>query len=619
MERRSLGHILREQGLITQPQLDDALAVQSRTGDRLGHILMTQGIFGPLALHQAIATHHDLPFIRLDDTPADADLQKEEDAQTYIRLAAIPYAQDGNTMVIAAAAPSQALEDWARERFGAFRLVVTSPYDIYRHIDRYFASRLDEHSRLALWNLMPEKSARVVLTRQQKKQMLTCVVGLFLLLLFYPATTLAALLLGLTVFCFFTLLLKFRLFMSGLSYRPGQAFTKEELTSLDEAGLPVYTVLVPLHDESESLPRLLRSLDALDYPKAKLDIKLVLERSDEKTANALKALRPHAGYELVYVPYSLPQTKPKACNYALHFARGEYVTIYDAEDDPDPQQLKKAVLTFRRLPESVICLQARLNYYNRNDSLLPRLFALEYAMWFDYMLPGLQSLNIPIPLGGTSNHLRLSELRRLGEWDPYNVTEDADLGIRIAMGGRKTAMLDSLTGEEAPAQLKPWLNQRTRWIRGYMQTWLVHMRDPLSLLKTMPAQAFWGFQFFIGGPCLMFLVTPFLWLLCFGWLADVIPFPGSWLGYWILPISAFNLGFGLVSHYFYALHVIARYRWQGMLAALLAFPFYWFLHSYAAYRALWLLCRNPHVWEKTPHGLSSASESEKERALQAMR
>lgn len=615
-----LGHILREQNLISATQLEDALAEQARSGERLGRILLAQGAIGPLALYRAVATHYALPFVNLHDTPADTSLQKEEDIADYLHFHAIPHSKEGNITLLATAEPSPELRDWAKQHYGDYKLVITSPYDLYWHIDRHFSEVLDTHSRLALWNLMPDKSARRVMTPQQKRHMLALTAILCALWLVFPSTLTAILLLVLTLFCFFTLLLKFRLFTSGMLHRRQNKISEEALDELDETTLPIYTVLVPLHDESESLPRLIRALDALDYPKSKLDIKLILERSDEKTATALKALRPRRGYELLYVPYSLPQTKPKACNYALHFARGEYVTIYDAEDDPDPRQLKKAVLTFRRLPESVVCLQARLNYYNRNRGTLPRLFSLEYAMWFDFMLPGLQTLNIPIPLGGTSNHLRLSALRSLGEWDPFNVTEDADLGMRIAMAGYKTAMLDSLTGEEAPASLKPWINQRTRWIRGYMQTWLVHMRDPIALMRTMPAQAFFGFQFFIGGPCLLFLSTPLLWGICIAWVLGGITLPASALSAWILPLAAFNLCFGLITHLYYALHIIARFQWFGMGKALLCFPFYWFLHSYAAYRALWQLCRNPHIWEKTPHGLSTPlAEEEKEQVLGSLR
>ncbi|MGB1540153.1 MAG: glycosyltransferase family 2 protein, partial [Rickettsiales bacterium] len=450
-------------------------------------------------LHQAIANHYDLPFVNLHDTPADATLHHVIDVPEYIRFQVIPFKEEGGRTILATADPSAALVAWAEERYGKnYAFVITSPFDIYWHIDSYFADNLDTISRNRLWEIMPEKSARIVLTRAQQLQLLTVILAMVILVTLFPNGFTASLLLLINFFYFITIVLKCMLFYIGWDYRPGSVLPSKKLPPMDESTLPVYTLLIPVYDEVAALPRLIESLNALDYPKAKLDIKFIVERDDEKTIHAFKSLKPSGQYELIYVPYSLPQTKPKACNYALHFARGKYVTIYDAEDSPDPLQLKKAVHWFAQQPENVICLQARLNYYNRNHNLLTRLFAIEYAAWFDFMLPGLRKLRIPIPLGGTSNHLHLEKLRNLGEWDPYNVTEDADLGIRLALQGYETDMLDSLTAEEAPIGLKAWMNQRTRWVRGYMQTWLVHMRHPVRLFRELDYNAFWGFQFFIG-------------------------------------------------------------------------------------------------------------------------
>ncbi|MBM3617339.1 MAG: glycosyltransferase [Alphaproteobacteria bacterium] len=594
----TLGELLLAKGLVNPARVEAALATQTRSGGKLGQILLAEGAIAPLPLHHAIAEHLGLPFANLVDSPADAALQKPEHLGDYIRLQAIPYKREADgTLVIAACSPDDVLAEWTATHYGAHRFAVTSPYDLYWHIDTHFADVLDEHSRLALWNLAPEQSARQVLNRSQKRESIALLALLAVALYFYPSQMLYGTALCLNLFYFFALLLKGVLFYSGLA--PNRS-TKHP--AVDTADLPVYTVLVPLHDEAESLPRLLDALDALDYPKAKLDIKLIVERSDSRTIDALKALRPRGGYQLIHVPYSLPQTKPKACNYALHFARGEFVTIYDAEDAPDPQQLRKAVAQFRASPPDVVCLQARLNYYNRDRNLLTGLFALEYASWFDHMLPGLEALRIPIPLGGTSNHFRLANLRAAGEWDPFNVTEDADLGIRIAMRKQRTAMLDSLTLEEAPARLKVWMAQRTRWVRGYMQTWLVHMRDPLALMRNMSAQAFWGFQFFVGGPCLVFLTAPFLWLFSIAWFCGLLPTDARDLGAWLLPIALFNLSFGLVLHLGFAVYIILRNGWGSLWATLPVLPFYWLLHSWAAYRAIWQLYKNPHFWEKTPHG-----------------
>ena len=213
------------------------------------------------------------------------------------------------------------------------------------------------------------------------------------------------------------------------------------------------------------------------------------------------------------MPPSQPQTKPKACNFALRFARGEYLVIYDAEDRPEPDQLRKVVATFRRSPPNTACLQCRLNYYNASENWLTRMFTLDYALWFDQVLPGLERLNMPIPLGGTSNHFRIDVLRELHAWDPFNVTEDADLGIRIGQKGYRVGVVDSTTFEEASCHAGNWIRQRSRWIKGYMQTLLVHTRRPLHLIRSAGPLGFLGFVFFIGGTVLSGLLNPIFWVL----------------------------------------------------------------------------------------------------------
>ena len=216
-------------------------------------------------------------------------------------------------------------------------------------------------------------------------------------------------------------------------------------------------------------------------------------------------------FEIIIVPRSQPQTKPKACNFALRFARGEYLVIYDAEDRPEPDQLRKVVATFRRSPPNTACLQCRLNYYNAGENWLTRMFTLDYALWFDQVLPGLERLGMPIPLGGTSNHFRIDVLRELHAWDPFNVTEDADLGIRIGQKGYRVGVVDSTTFEEASCRTGQWLRQRSRWIKGYMQTLLVHTRRPLHFIRTSGVLGFLGFVFFIGGTVLAGLLNPVFW------------------------------------------------------------------------------------------------------------
>jgi cellulose synthase/poly-beta-1,6-N-acetylglucosamine synthase-like glycosyltransferase len=278
------------------------------------------------------------------------------------------------------------------------------------------------------------------------------------------------------------------------------------------------------------------------------------------------------------------------------------VTIYDAEDLPDPQQLRRVVARFRAEPEDVVCVQCRLNYYNRDRNLLTRLFSIEYASWFDFMLPGLEALKLPIPLGGTSNHIARERLMQLGEWDPYNVTEDADLGVRLAVAKYRTLTSYSLTMEEAPSSLWAWMKQRSRWVKGYMQTWLVHMRRPVKLYQKLGSRGFWGFQLFIGGPCFVFLSSPILLSVSLLWGLGLIH-PHHPLMPTAIISSLMVLGYGVVMHYVFARKVVQESSWPKMHAAMVVFPFYWILHSLASFRGLWQLITRPHYWDKTEHGV----------------
>lgn len=318
--------------------------------------------------------------------------------------------------------------------------------------------------------------------------------------------------------------------------------------------------------------------------------------------------KPRYQFEIIRVPPGKPRTKPKACNYALRFARGEFITIFDADDRPEPAQLKKAVHAFRTQAPDIVCLQARLNYYNAGDNLLTRFFSLEYTILFRVLLGGLERMGIPIPLGGTSNHIALDRLKSLGEWDPYNVTEDADLGTRLAARGFRTAMLDSYTMEEAPNRIWPWLKQRSRWIKGYMQTWLVHMRDPVHLYRTLGWKSFAGFQCFIGLSTFTFLSAPLVWALSILWFSHAgAAYLPAWLGW----LSLLNLCLNIFSHWYFTLYCVRHYpnHTRSMAVAALLYPLYLVLHSLASYKALWQLIVNPHFWEKTTHGLARKAEA----------
>jgi cellulose synthase/poly-beta-1,6-N-acetylglucosamine synthase-like glycosyltransferase len=398
--------------------------------------------------------------------------------------------------------------------------------------------------------------------------------------------------------------------MSGARHENDQGVTDAEVAALRDDELPSYTILVPVYKEANVVADLIGNLSQLDYPAEKLEILLLLEPDDTETIEAARAAHPPETMTMLIVPEGGPKTKPKACNVGMFFARGDFLVIYDAEDRPEPDQLKKAVIAFERGGEDLVCVQAALNYWNDDENVLTRMFTLEYSYWFDYMLPGLDTLRLPIPLGGTSNHFRTETLRRLGGWDPYNVTEDADLGIRASALGYRVGVVNSTTFEEANCATGNWIRQRSRWIKGYMQTLLVHLRHPVTLVREAGFRQTAAFALLVGGTPLTFLLVPPLYALFLVSLLVPAATLSSFFPGWVLTVSLFNLliGNGLMV-YLSMMGAFKRRRYELVPWAMLN-PAYWILHSIAAYKAAWQLMTKPHYWEKTDHGISSHQPAE---------
>jgi cellulose synthase/poly-beta-1,6-N-acetylglucosamine synthase-like glycosyltransferase len=449
-------------------------------------------------------------------------------------------------------------------------------------------------------------SAYKTLTRWQGALLIALLLGYGCTLWFYGLKSVAVLL-GLIILLYISaLLLNFVVSVIALN-RPGEEQIDDaSIHELFDVDWPGYTILCPLYREVSVVPQFLQAMQALDYPTDKLQILLLTEEDDAETRAAIKAMRLPRHFSIVTVPDGQPRTKPRACNFGLLLAMGEYVVIYDAEDIPEPLQLKKAVLTFANHDADLACVQAKLNYYNAKQNLLTRWFTAEYSLWFDLILPGMQAMQLPLPLGGTSNHFRAEMLRRVGAWDPFNVTEDCDLGLRLAYYHLKTTMLDSTTYEEANSQVKNWIRQRSRWIKGYLQTYLVYMRHPLRYVRQRGFRGFLSLQLVIGGKTLVLFINPLMWVLLALYfplrpiLADVyqeiFPKPVLYLGLTCLFVGNF--------FYLYTLLIGCMKREQyGLIKWALFAPIYWAMMSIAAYRALYQLFLKPHYWEKTKHGL----------------
>lgn len=466
---------------------------------------------------------------------------------------------------------------------------------------------------LGLYQKDPDASARKTFTNGQLAVFWSAATTFLAALVFEPRASLIFANILLNGFYFATMVFKTLLTLVGSTRNISQKVSSEEAAHLDPRTLPIYTILVPVFKEPEVMPFLVEHLRALDYPLPLLDVKVLLEAGDTETIEAFHGSSPPPNFHAIVVPDASPKTKPKACNYGLHFARGELLTIFDAEDRPDPLQLAKVVAAFRRLPEKVVCIQGCLNYFNWRENFLTRMFTLEYSAWFDYNLPGMEALGVPIPLGGTSNHFKTQRLVELGGWDPYNVTEDADLGVRASAKGYTVATIDTTTYEEANCRYGNWIRQRSRWIKGYLQTFLVHTRNPFKLLRILGGRGFTGFLLFIGGTPFIFLANPILWILLGLWMITRSTVMEPIFPLWLLVISFLNLLFGnFMAVYTSSLAVFRRGVYPLAPYALLN-PIYWIMHSIAAYKGLYQLIVKPFYWEKTVHGLSSHTAPEQEK------
>ncbi|MEP2920399.1 glycosyltransferase family 2 protein [Sulfitobacter sp.] len=611
-DSEAIGDLLLDREVISPDQLQAAEELAEDWGVSLVKVLLSRRWLTSDQLYESLAFHYQLPLLNLMEQPPDDALIRQFDPRTMNDRMTVPLAKADGVITVATARPGPATLLHVRETFGAdTQIVIASHFDISWSLQRAFREQHSHDAVFALAELDPEMSAQNVITPPQILVLYLLLSAFLLGMMFAPIGTLIAINVVLTVFYTGNFLFKAILvWVGGSAQEHSSRAIAAEAGLLRDEDLPTYTVLVPMFREPEVLPILTQALRNLDYPLAKLDIKIVLEEDDHETIDAARSLNLEGVFEIIRVPASHPQTKPKACNYALRYSQGDFLVIFDAEDKPEPDQLKKVVAAFNQSPDNTACIQCRLNYYNARENWLTRMFTLDYSLWFDLMLPGLEKLKVPIPLGGTSNHFRMDVLRELNAWDPFNVTEDADLGIRLTQKGYRVGVIDSTTFEEANVSIPNWIRQRSRWIKGYMQTFLVHSRRPVHLWRTVGPAGVFGFIFFIGGTFLSGLLNPVFWSVFAIWMIfgeDVIspyfPLP-------VLYLSLLNLlaGNGLLIY----LTMVApfRRRWTDLAPWGITVVGYWGLMTVASYKALSQLVFNPFYWEKTQHGLSKHTASE---------
>ena len=603
-----IGEILVRRELITEHDLAFALDVQKRTGSRIGEILYYESLLKESDLAAALADQLRVPLVDLDGMDPDPEALELVPESLQREGRCVPLAVDEEVLYVAITDPLddatyEAIRELTELRIRTYMVIRSDLDSLLRRI------HLEEHVRAARTELLvrsPEDSANRVLSEGQR--------GFFVLLILAiaggfalaPLSTGIVLVTASIAFYLSSSIYKLKLFYDSFGRRREFDFTADEVAAIDDRDLPKYSILVPLYREAAVVPRLTASLAELDYPKAKLEILLLCEEEDDATIDAVLGsdLPPH--FHLLVVPDSQPKTKPKACNYGIQQATGRFVVVYDAEDQPDPDQLKKVLLAWERSADNVICVQCKLNYFNPDQNLLTRFFAAEYATLFDLLLPGLDAAEAPIPLGGTSNHFDREALVELGAWDPFNVTEDADLGLRLHRAGYRTVMLNSTTLEEANSALGNWIRQRSRWVKGYFQTYLVHMRHPVRLLHEVGFKSFLSFQFMIGGT-VVFLLNPIFWTLTTLWLfteAGLIQdlFPG-----FVYYAACLQLLVGNFVFMYLAIAGSMQRRLHHLVRYAAFSPLYWGLMSVGAWIGFLQLFTKPFYWEKTEHGLDTGA------------
>jgi cellulose synthase/poly-beta-1,6-N-acetylglucosamine synthase-like glycosyltransferase len=382
---------------------------------------------------------------------------------------------------------------------------------------------------------------------------------------------------------------------------------------LADADLPSVTVLVPLCREAAVVPDLARNLSALDYPRDRLEVLVLMEPDDAETQAAARRHLSAAPFRTVAVPGGAPRTKPRACNVGLALARGELVVVYDGEDRPEPDQLRVAAAALAADPRLAV-VQARLACDHAEGApLVTRLWALDYMALFGAVVPFLSRHGLPFLLGGTSNHFRRSALVAAGGWDAWNVTEDADLAVRLARRGWRSAAIDSTTWEEAPLTVRSWVKQRGRWLKGFAATTLVHMREPRLAARQMGPRAAAALLLQLPLSLLCIAAHPVALLLVACGLADGSLWrpSGDPAGDALLAVQAGTMCAGYLAAL--ALHaaVLLRARRRGVGAWLLALlPAYWLLTSWALAVGLADLAARPHRWAKTAHGAAARPAGE---------
>lgn len=603
-ERLPLARLLIEQGLATPWQVFYALKSQSQWDASLQDILMARGWISAQDLRRLAVEHDHLRHINLIKSPPNSDLVDVLPAAFCLKHNVLPWARIGGTLILVTGRPHalETLRNALPQNLEHALFAIADPEDINKQIGQLHGVALTQDAETGLASHLSCRTFKPTSARRNLAIGLLTMLVVLICWLFPKAV--ATGILGWTMLSLMAAAsLRVAALVHGVAtWKRTAEHAPATESPVAKIKLPRISVMVPLFREKEIATALIHRLTRLTYPRALLEVVLVLEAKDTVTRATIARTKLPKWMRTVEVPVgSGLTTKPRALNYALHTCKGDIIGIWDAEDAPAPDQLEKVAQRFAQAQPEVVCFQGVLDFYNPYTNWLSRCFAIEYAAWFRLMLPGLRRLGFALPLGGTTVFMKRSALEDMGGWDSFNVTEDADLGMRLARHGKQTELLDSVTEEEANCRPIAWVRQRSRWLKGYMATYLVHMRHPLALWRDLGTRQFFGFQILFLCTISQFLLAPLLWML---WgLAFVSPHPltALYTPVTLYSVTALLLLAGAINGAFWimAAHHSNRpklYVWS------LSMVFYFPLATLAAYKALIEMVVAPFYWDKTAHG-----------------
>ena len=605
-----IGRHLVDAGIISSQDLIHALELQRRIDAPLGEILVAEGLADVEDVMIALSEQHYAQIVDLERDPPRPDLAERLPVNLCLDYRAVPWFDMAGTLLVATSRPHlfDALRIALGHKAQTILPVIATEAQILAQISRFHGAALARNAATRVpatfscrtWNIAG------------KGRLFWAILSLTLLL----AILIAAPLWTLTALCFLafvTLLMSTVLKAAALWTRLRAPSIRDgdptESTPALPYRLPRVSMLVPLLKEREIAGALIERLSKLTYPRCQLEVVLVLEAGDQLTRETLARTALPPWMTVIEVPEANRlTTKPRALNYALDFCRGSIVGVWDAEDAPEADQIEKVVRRFHDAPANVACLQGILDYYNPRANWLSRCFTIEYAAWWRVLLPGVARLGLVIPLGGTTLFFRREILEELCGWDAHNVTEDADLGVRLARRGYVAELLPTVTFEEANCRFWPWVRQRSRWLKGFLITWCVHMRDPGRLRSELGWVRFLGLQTMLLATFCQFALAPLLWSFWLVLLGVEHPVAAT-LGAGVLwPmivvfILSETLNLGL------SLYAVAGRSHRHLMWWVFTTPLYFALGAVAALKAMHEFVVSPYFWDKTEHGVTPPGDA----------